>query len=128
MEILIVGFVVTLLTPIIMIIVGKCFSKTTSLEINEILGYRTSMSMKNQDTWLFANQYMGKLWFKLGWILLLISLASMLLVIGSEKTMIEFVMTIISLGEVVILVLSIIPVELALKKTFDKNGCRIKDE
>ena len=34
--------------------------------INPVFGYRTTMSMKNRDTWEFAHQYCGKLWWILG--------------------------------------------------------------
>lgn len=35
-------------------------------EINSVIGYRTSISMKNMDTWKFAHEYAGKLWQKIG--------------------------------------------------------------
>ena len=40
-------------------------SKYPPKEINGIIGYRTTMSRKNMDTWKFAHDYCGKLWLKL---------------------------------------------------------------
>lgn len=51
--------VMNLLIPISMIGFGKLFMKTTPKEINGLFGYRTSMSMKNKDTWIFAHHYCG---------------------------------------------------------------------
>ena len=34
--------------------------KKAPKEINSVFGYRTSMSMKNKDTWEFAHKYCGK--------------------------------------------------------------------
>ena len=43
--------VMDLLFPVIMIVMGRYFMKTSPKEINYIFGYRTNMSMKNKDTW-----------------------------------------------------------------------------
>ena len=54
-------------------------------QINYVFGYRTSMSMKNQDTWVFAHHYCGKIWYICGLILLVVSLIVLLLVIGKSN-------------------------------------------
>ena len=45
---------------------GYYFYRHAPKEINDIFGYRTRMSMLNEDTWQFAHHYAGKLWFKWG--------------------------------------------------------------
>ena len=54
--------IVNLLIPIVMMGLGSRFVKTPPKTINFIYGYRTSMSMKNKDTWIFAHNYIGELW------------------------------------------------------------------
>lgn len=54
-------------------VLGKYFLKNAPKEINAAFGYRTSMSMKNRDTWVFAHNYCGKIWFFGGLILLPVS-------------------------------------------------------
>ena len=49
------------LLPAIMFLFG-CIMYEMKMFPNGIFGYKTEMSMKNQDTWDFANQYSGKLW------------------------------------------------------------------
>ena len=116
--------VMDLLCPTIMIIMGRYFMKTSPKEINYIFGYRTNISMKNTDTWDFAHKHIGKLWFYLGLILVPITVIPMLLVIGGNEDTISMVGSIICIVALVVLIVSIIPTERALKKTFDKDGNR----
>ncbi len=111
--------------PIAMICFGKYFIKSAPKEINKIFGYRTSMSMKNKDTWQFAHNYCGKIWFRCGKILF-ITVPLMLFVLGKDVSTISFFGTIISVIQLVLLLGSILPTERTLRKNFDKNGNRIK--
>ena len=47
--------ITVLLIPFLMISFGGLFSRSAPKEINSAFGYRTSMSMKNEDTWKFAD-------------------------------------------------------------------------
>lgn len=114
--------IMNLLTPFIMLAFGKYFSKSAPKEINNCFGYRTTMSMKNQDTWEFAHHYCGRIWIKCGWITLVLSILVMLLVIGKNEEMVGSVGAIVCIIQCVFLVGSIFPTEAALKKKFDKNG------
>lgn len=60
-------FVIDLLLPVTMIGLGIYFSKHAPKEINPLFGYRTEMSMKNEQTWQFANHYFGKISYHFGW-------------------------------------------------------------
>ena len=71
-----------LLIPAIMLGAGKLFTKNTPKDINWIFGYRTTMSMKNEDTWSFAHKIAGAFWWKWGWGALAVTTATMLLVLG----------------------------------------------
>lgn len=75
-----------LLLPVLMIVLGKAFVKNPPKTINCIVGYRTSRSMKNQDTWNFAHLYCGNLWWKIGWGMLPLSVISMLPAMGKLMT------------------------------------------
>ena len=60
-----------LLIPIVMILAGIIMWKHAPKQINGLLGYRTTRSMKNMDTWKFAHDHCGRLWWKIGLILLI---------------------------------------------------------
>ena len=80
------------------------------------------MSMKNQDTWVFAHHYCGKIWYICGLILLVVSLIVLLLVMGKSNDAIGNVGGILCVFQMIPLVGSIIPTEIALRKNFDKYG------
>lgn len=118
-------FVCNMLIPIILIIAGRMMWKHHPRKINLVYGYRTSRSMKNMDTWIFAHEYCGKLWWKLGWFSLLPSIAVQIPFFNSSEDVVGIIGTIICILQLVILIASIFPTETALKITFNDDGTRI---
>lgn len=114
-----------LLIPVIMIVIGMVFVNHPPKSINGIYGYRTTMSMKNMDTWNFAHLYCGKLWRKIGWIMLPISIVVMIPLLGKSDNIIGIWGGVLETVECIILIAAIFPVERALKKNFDKDGNRL---
>lgn len=117
-------FSMNLLIPFTMLGIGWAFIKGACKEINGIVGYRTTMSMKNQETWDFAHQYCGKLWFRIGWIVLAVSVIAMLPLIGKSEDAVGWGGGIICMVQMVALLAPIFPTERALARTFDKDGKR----
>jgi hypothetical protein len=113
-----------LLIPLIMLGFGLYSSKRAPDNINFFFGYRTTMSMKNSDTWVFAHKHCGKLWKKLSCIMLPLSLLIMLFAIKKEDDIIAVYGAVLCIVQLIALMLSIIPTEKALKKNFDENGKR----
>jgi len=113
-----------LLVPAIMIAFGSWSVHHAPKEINALFGYRTAMSMKNRDTWEFAHHHNGRIWRAAGWVLLAVSAPAMLLVRGKSADSVGAFGTVLVGVQVVVLVLSILPTEAALRKTFDSNGNR----
>lgn len=116
--------IMDLLIPVTMIGIGKKFSYEEPENINSSYGYRTAMSMKSKETWKFAHKYCGKIWFVCGWILLPISGAPFLFLVGKNEDIIGTLGGIICIVQMVVMTASILPTEIALRKHFDKNGCR----
>ena len=106
------------LIPITMLGFGTLWKKYPPRSINWIYGYRTKMSMKNKETWKFAHIYHAKVWFYNGIILLIISLIVILLFRKNYKKISRWIIYI----QLAVMMLSIIPTEIALRKKFDKNG------
>lgn len=113
-----------LLVPCTMIGFGKLFLNKAPQNINSAFGYRTTMSMKNRETWQFAHKYCGKLWFRLGLILLPLSIIPLLFVPGKGIETIAAVGTVVCFVQLVPFLGSIIPTEIALRKAFNRNGTR----
>ncbi|MBS5064216.1 MAG: SdpI family protein [Hungatella hathewayi] len=115
-------FIMNLLIPATMIGFGKSFQSHAPKEINSLFGYRTSMSMKNRDTWEFAHHYCGKLWWQLGWGVLAFTVVFMITALGKDDDTASIYAGIISAVQIVFLLLPIYFVEKALRKNFDKDG------
>lgn len=98
--------------------------KNPPKEINGLVGYRTTMSKKNKDTWTFAHDYCGRLWIKLGLIILIPTILVQIPFVHSGDDAIGIVTLIVEAVQLAILLGSIVPVEKALKRTFDENGVR----
>ena len=113
-----------LLVPLIMVSIGGVFREKSPGEINPVYGYRTTMSMKNQDTWDFANKCFGRLAWKWGWWMAAVSFLSMLPFLRADKEA-------VSIAGLILMCLQLIPVlgtipvvERALKRNFNKDGTR----
>lgn len=116
-------FIMCLLGPITMIILGLRYMKKAPESINDKFGYRTSRSMKSQASWTFAHQYFGRLWLIIGSIVIPLSVIPMILVYGKEASEIGTVGGIIVMAQTI--PLAIVPfalTERALKRNFDEFG------
>lgn len=124
MEFWIFMMITNLLLPLIMICFGQYFSKKAPKEINGVFGYRTTMSMKNKDTWNFAHNYCGKLWRVMGLAALVFSMVIMLFVYGKSTETVGMSGGIVCTLQTVFLLGSVVMTEAELKKNFDKDGKR----
>ncbi len=114
-----------LIVPGVMLVFGRKFIKQPPKAINSTYGYRTSMSMKNQETWDFAHQTCGALWQRTGRAMVpFVVLAQGLLLLCPTTESMCLWSLVPTMLEVVVLVATIFPVERALKRNFDGNGMR----
>ena len=112
------------LIPVLMIIAGRMMWKRPPKTINGTVGYRTSRSMMNMDTWNFAHDYCGRLWWKIGWIMLVPSILIHVPLYGRSENAIGIVCGILITVQTIVLIVSIFPTERALKRTFTDSGKR----
>ena len=116
-----------LLIPAIMLGAGKLFLKKAPKDINWIFGYRTTMSMKNEDTWYFAHRIAGAFWRKWGWVTLVVTVVAMLLVLGRSEELVSTAGCFLMFAQLIPLIAVIPHTEKALRNTFDKDGNRKVD-
>ena len=117
-------FVFDLLIPALMIIFGKMMWKHPPKTINGIIGYRTTRSMKNRDTWKYAHDYCGRLWWRIGWGLLLPSVIIHFPFYNRSEDTIGTVGGILCAIQCVCLIIPIFFTEQALKRNFTNEGVR----
>ena len=115
---------IDLLIPAILFFTGMVYRKHPPRAVNNLWGYRTNRSTKNQDTWEFANRYMGNIWYRWGMILLPLSVVPMLFVLGGDTGVIEIVTGVTCLSQLVPVGASIYLTEKALKEKFTAEGLR----
>ena len=115
---------ICLLVPGILIAIGSVSRNKAPKDINPIYGYRTAMSMKNKDTWEFANKYFGRLAWKWGTIMLIASFLPMLALFFASEEVVSIVGSVLVTLQLIPLLGTIPIVERALKKEFDKDGIR----
>ena len=114
--------IMTLLIPLLMLVTGLIFSRWTPKSINYLFGYRTRRSMINQETWAFANRTMGRIWITWGLILLIPSILVLYILKNRADSKQESWIVVLTLVQLAALILSIFPVERALKAKFDHKG------
>ena len=113
-----------IIIPALMMIFGKYYIKRAPNNINNFVVYRTTRSMKNKETWKFAHNYMGKLWYKYGIVLFVISAALMLLTIGQDEDAVGGLAAIITMVQAFVMIVPGVLTEKALKENFDEEGNR----
>jgi uncharacterized membrane protein len=104
--------------PILMIAFGILWKKHLPKSINWIYGYRSTRAMKNDNTWKFAHLYQARVWRWSGSILLVFALIFSLSFTKSYKEIPAWIFY----TELGIMLLTIIPTEIELRRKFDKEG------
>lgn len=110
--------------PAIMIIAGRMMWKHCPKKINGVVGYRTKMSMINMDTWRFAHDHAGKLWWKVGIGLLGPTMLIHIPFYGASDDTMGILSIIIIVIQLVFLIGSIFLTEKALKNNFNEDGTK----
>ncbi|MBQ5754324.1 MAG: SdpI family protein [Oscillospiraceae bacterium] len=113
-----------LLIPLTMVGCGRYFIKGGPRDINDLFGYRTALSTRNRDTWLFAHQYCGRLWLLLGRWVLVLSVLVFLPFWGKDPDTIGLAGGYICLVQTVPLLAPVFFTQRALKQAFDQYGRR----
>ena len=120
------NLIMTMLIPLIMVVCGWLFMHGIPKDRNSLFGYRTAMSVKNDDTWRFAHEYCGRLWLIIGLVLFAVTTVFMVLSMNMDPERVTFISGILMMIYVVPLLATVAATESAMKKTFDTRGKRKK--
>ena len=99
---------------------GLLWKSNPPKDISDLYGYRTSMSMKNMDTWNFAHRYIGRIWYVTG--IITTALSVIILIVFKNSIEFESITIYLVFIQLALLCAGIIPTEISLYKKFDKNG------
>lgn len=107
-------FICNMLVPVTMLVLGYLFKGIHfPKDVNALCGYRTSMSMKNEKTWKFANAYWGKICWRIGWGVALVTTFATILSYLAGEEIFNTTSIVLCMGQCVVLLVTIIPVESA---------------
>lgn len=110
------------LIPVSMAVFGSMFYKKPPAKINSFFGYRTAMSMKNNQTWAFAHRYCGRIYRFAGFVLIAVTFAAMLFALGKNNQAAgNFGLTLLVV-QMAALIIPIFFTESALRKNFYSDG------
>lgn len=115
-------FLIELLIPVLMLGIGILVKYRPPKNINDWVGYRTELSRKNQETWDYAHEQMAYYWIRIGLAEIILSavIAGAALLLDEKlQNIIELILVCV---QTAFLVISMVPIEAALRKKFDKNG------
>ncbi len=114
--------IMSLLIPVTMIGFGSYFRKRAPKEINVAFGYRTRRSMASRAAWEFAHRRIGRIWLWGGILLIPVSVVAFLPLLGGSEATVGQWGAVICFGQIILMIASIIPVEIALDRHFYRNG------
>lgn len=110
-----------LLIPALMLGFGLLLYKKPPKR-NWAYGYRTRAASRSDESWDFAQRYFGKLWLGLGAVLFVAAGTAAFVLTGKPEKALANGLTVIMAVQCALMLIPIIPVELALRKRFDENG------
>lgn len=122
---LIFEFAGVFVVPIAFLVIGWLFTHGHyPKHPNGVYGYRTARSMKNDETWAFAQECWGRLSRRAGWWFLILSLLVVAILQTQPVRQHEIYVGAWIVVQAVLSFATIIPVERALKTKFDEFGRR----
>ena len=110
----------SLLVPLSMILLGYKWKENPPKDRNGCSGYRTTMSRLNENTWKYAHRYWGKINVALGIILVIITIG--ILFFAKSNVNFEMIITYLVFAQLLVMALTVIPIEFLLHKHFTKQG------
>lgn len=117
-------FIVNLIIPAVMLFGGYMMKTCPPRSISRWVGFRTALSMKNADTWAFAHACCGRVWWKAGWISLVLSMFVQLPFAKAGEETLETLALGMVLAQSFVLLGTVVYVQRELKRTFDESGRR----
>lgn len=110
------------ITPVVVLIMGfVMYSNPPKMITRHYYGYRTRMSIKSHETWDYSQRLSAIVSIYTGSIMLIITVIVFIVFLKkSSDYLTAYVITVVI--QLIFLFLSYIPVEVALRKRFDKKG------
>ncbi len=119
--------ILDLIIPCLMFLIGRYFLNTDPKKYVRILTYRTTMSMKNEDTWEFTHHHIGNLWRKCGMVMAPLAAAAMLFMIRSQHQTMFYFSIVVCCIEMIIMMGTLLSTSFVIWRYFDRDGNRYQN-
>ncbi len=116
--------VMDLLIPGVMIGFGLRYARRNPGEINRFCGYRTPRSMASREAWEHAHRLLGRIWLWGGVGLAIPTVVALVALLGLSEDTVGLWGGAVCVVQTLLMLLSILPIEMSLARTFDRNGNR----
>ena len=113
-----------IIVPLVLIAVGLYYTKCPPEKIYTDFGYKTSLTLKNDDIWAYAHQLCGKTWIKLGLIMIPLSIAIMVIPLFISENAMSFFSVALFALQCVAVFFSFRKTKATLLTVFDEEGNR----
>lgn len=114
-------FISNLFIPLIMLVVGTLLFIFPPKKINNFIGYRTTRSMQSLEAWMFAQKHSGLIMAIVGLIMLIVTIVIYIPYYEAKETTISTLALIFTFVQLIVIMGSVMPTEIALKKKFDNK-------
>lgn len=101
--------------PLVLAICGICEFYFSPKKINNVYGFRTELSMKNQELWDLAQKLCGNLFLKISLIFLIIDVLCFVIIRGFSDNVIYVFALILMFIQIVSLIVSLFNLDKKLK-------------
>ena len=113
-----------IVVPLVIVLVGLYYTKCPPEKIYTDFGYKTPLTLKNEDVWAFAHQCCGKVWIKLGLIMMPISIAIMVIPRFISENAISIFSISLFVVQCIAVYFSLRRIKATILATFDEEGRR----
>jgi len=113
-----------IIVPLVLIAVGLYYTKCPPEKIYTDFGYKTALTLKNDDIWAYAHQLCGKTWIKLGLIMIPLSIAIMVIPLFISENAMSFFSVALFALQCVAVFFSFRKTKATLLTVFDEEGNR----
>ena len=113
-----------IIVPLVLLAVGLYYTKCPPEKIYTDFGYKTPLTLKNEDIWAYAHQLCGKSWIKLALIMIPASIAVMVIPLFISEDAMSFFSVGLFVVQCVAVFFSFRKFKATLLTVFDEEGNR----
>ena len=114
----------SIIVPLVLLAVGLYYTKCPPEKIYTDFGYKSPLTLKNEDIWAYAHQLCGKSWIKLALIMIPASIAVMVIPLFISEDAMSFFSVGLFVVQCVAVFFSFRKVKATLLTVFDEEGNR----